>query len=284
MKNILFYKYVDIGNLEQLKEEQFKLCKSLNLLGTILVAKEGINGCLSGKVKDLDKYKKTLMKNKEFSNIKFKEGPANKHTFKRLHVRVRDEIVSSRFKANLRNKGKYIEPKQFKKLLDNNENIILLDARNNYEYNIGKFKDAMHLDLDTFREFSIKINQLKKIKNKKIITYCTGGVRCEKASAFLKENGFENVYQLHGGILTYGNECGNAHWEGKCFVFDTRGAVDIDPNNQSEPITQCVLCNLPNADLYNCALTSCDKWFVACGNCLEVLKGCCSKRCRNVLK
>lgn len=281
MKNILFYKYTYINNQEKFKEEQFNLCRSLNLLGTILVAKEGINGCLSGKVEDLKKYKKTLTKNKKFSDIKFKEGPTNKHTFKRLHVRIRDEIVSSKFNVDIKNKAQYIEPKQLKQLLDNNEDLVLLDARNNYEFDIGKFKDAIHLDLDTFRQFPTEINQLKNIKDKKIVIYCTGGVRCEKASAFLRENGFKDVYQLHGGILTYGKECGNAHWEGKCFVFDTRGAVDIDPNSQSEPITQCVLCNLPNADLHNCALTSCDKFFTACENCFKVLDGCCSKRCRS---
>jgi UPF0176 protein len=284
MKNILFYKYVDIEDLESFKEEQFELAKSLNLLGTILVAEEGINGCLSGKEKDLEEYKKLLTKDSRFSDIKFKEGGINKHSFKRLHVRIRKEIVSSSFMANLRNKAEYIEPKDLKKLLDSNEEVIMLDARNNYEYNIGKFKDAIHLDLDTFRELPSKLNQIKKLKNKKIVTYCTGGVRCEKASAFLKENGFENVYQVHGGILTYGQECGNEHWEGKCFVFDTRGAIDIDPNAQSEPITQCVLCNIPNADLHNCELTSCDKWFTACDDCIKFLEGCCSKKCRNDLQ
>lgn len=283
MKNILFYKYTDINNPGKFKEEQFNLCRSLNLLGTILVAKEGINGCLSGKVEDLKKYKKTLTENKKFSDTKFKEGPTNKHTFKRLHVRIRDEIVSSKFNVDIKNKAQYIEPKELKQLLDNNEDLVLLDARNNYEFDIGKFKDAIHLDLDTFRQFPTEINQLKNIKDKKIVTYCTGGVRCEKASAFLRENGFKDVYQLHGGILTYGKECGNAHWEGKCFVFDTRGAVDIDPNSQSKPITQCVLCNLPNADLHNCALTTCDKFFTACENCFKVLDGCCSKRCRGVM-
>ena len=281
MKNILFYKYVNIENPEQLKEEQFKLCKSLNLLGTILVANEGINGCLSGKEKYLEQYKKALIKNKKFSDIKFKEGITKKHAFKKMYVRVRDEIVSSRFKANIKKAAPYIEPKQLKQLMDNNEEIILLDARNNYEIKMGKFKNAIDLDLDTFRQFPKKLNQLKNLKNKKIVTYCTGGVRCEKASAFLKENGFDEVYQLQGGILSYGNECGNAYWEGKCFVFDTRGAVDIDPNSQSDPITQCVLCNLPNAELHNCSLTSCDKWFVACEGCLKVLNGCCSKGCRN---
>ena len=319
MKNILFYKYVDIENPEKLRQEQFKLASSLNLLGTILVAKEGINGCLSGNEKDLKEYKKALAKNKKFSDIKFKEGIAKNHTFRKLYVRLRNEIVSSKFNVDLKNKGKYIEPKELKILLDNNEKVILLDARNNYEYDIGRFKNAIHLNLDTFREFPEKIkelqgnnkksyntdknndkiknlnnnkNKLDKIsnkinyeflKNKKIITYCTGGVRCEKASALLKENGFDNVYQLHGGILTYGKECGNAHWEGKCFVFDTRGAIDIDPNSQSEPITQCVLCHLPNSDIHNCALTTCDRFFTACRDCFNVLKGCCSKRCRGEL-
>jgi len=310
MKNILFYKYVEIESPEQFMDKQLNLCNSLKLLGTILVANEGINGCLSGNENDLEEYKTILSKDKKLSDIKFKEGPANNHTFKKLHVRVRDEIISSRIKTNIEKSAPYIDPKQLKRLLDNNNDFVLLDARNNYEFDIGRFKGAMHLDLDTFRQFPGRIRELKNnkkiyninknnkknynlinnsendiinyesLKNKKIVTYCTGGVRCEKASAFLRENGFENVYQLHGGILTYGKEVGNSHWEGKCFVFDTRGAVDIDPNSQSEPITQCVLCNLPNADLYNCALTTCDKFFTACENCLKVLKGCCSKGCR----
>ena len=189
-----------------------------------------------------------------------------------------------------------------KRLLDNEKDIVLLDARNNYEYEIGRFKGAIHLDLDTFREFPMKIKQLQKttiqsskngiknskilknnenIKNKKIITYCTGGVRCEKASALLKEAGFENVYQLHDGIINYGKECGDSHWEGKCFVFDTRGAVDIDPNKKSEPITQCVLCHLPSGNLHQCSYVKCDKFFTACDKCLEILNGCCGKNCRN---
>ena len=166
MKNILFYKYIGIENPEQLKEEQFKLAKSLDLLGTILIAKEGINGCLSGNEKDLELYKKSLTKNKKFSGIKFKEGPTNKHTFRKLHVRVRDEIVPSKFNVDIKNKGKYIQPKELKKLLDDNENVVLLDARNNYEYNIGKFRNAIQLNLDTFRQFPTKITQLKKIINK----------------------------------------------------------------------------------------------------------------------
>ncbi len=123
---------------------------------------------------------------------------------------------------------------------------------------------------------------LEKFKNRKIVTYCTGGIRCEKASAYMKEMGFESVYQLHGGILTYGKECGNAFWEGKCFVFDERIAIDIDPHAVSEPITHCVLCRLPSASYHNCAHTKCDEYFIACEKCYAELEGCCSKNCRNI--
>ena len=283
MKNILFYKYVNLENLENLKEEQIKLCKSLSLLGTILLAKEGINGCVSGSDGGIRQYKKRLTKDKRFSGIRFKGGNINRHTFKKFHVRIRNEIVSSKFNVDIKNKGKYIEAKELKSLLDSNKDIFLLDARNNYEYEVGRFKGAIHLNIGTFRQFPSKISQLKKmgnIKNKKIIAYCTGGVRCEKASALLRESGFENVYQLHDGILNYGAECGNAHWEGKCFVFDERGAIDIGPNNKSEPVTQCALCHLPNSELHNCAFTKCDEFFTACEKCFEALKGCCSKNCR----
>ena len=321
MKNILFYKYVEIENPEKLRDEQIKLAKSLNLLGTVLIAKEGINGCVSGNDSEIDKYKKTLTSDKRFSDLKFKEADVLNHTFRKLYVRARNEIVSLKNPADLDKKGNYIEARELKHLLDNKRDIILLDARNNYEHEIGRFKGAVHLDIDTFREFPSKIKQLSNIinsiknkgitnnpkdnnyegyiknnktnttiknqkndedfKNKKIITYCTGGVRCEKASALLKEAGFENVYQLHDGIVNYGKECGDSYWEGKCFVFDTRGAIDIDPKKKSEPITQCALCHLPSGELHQCSYVKCDRFFTACDNCLEVLEGCCSKRCRN---
>ena len=162
MKNILFYKYIEIENPKELKNKQMQAGKSLNLLGTILIAKEGINGCVSGEDGSIEEYKKTLAKDSRFSDVKFKEGIANRHTFKKFHVRIRNEIVSSKFNVDIKNKGEYIEPKEFKKLLDNNEDVILLDARNNYEFDVGRFKGAIHLDLDTFREFSLKIKKLQR--------------------------------------------------------------------------------------------------------------------------
>jgi len=283
MKNILFYKYTNIKNPNIFRENQHKLCKQLNLLGTILIAKEGINGCLSGKDANIKKYMDAVHEDSKFSDVKFKITNTNKHNFKRLSVRIREEIVASRLKVDLKNAAPYVEPKELKKLLDKNEPLLLLDVRNKYEGKIGRFRKTVTIPLDTFRQLPNKINNIKNFKNKKIVTYCTGGVRCEKASAYLIEQGFTDVYQLHGGILNYGNEIGNEHWHGKCFVFDTRGAIEIDPHNPSKIISQCTLCHLPSTDYHNCVLTSCDKRFIACKDCKKTLKNCCSKNCRNEL-
>ena len=153
--------------------------------------------------------------------------------------------------------------------------------RNNYEAKIGRFRNAITLNLPTFRQLPELIKQLEPLKEKNIVTYCTGGVRCEKAVSLLKKHGFKFVKQLHGGILNYGKECSDAYWEGKCFVFDTRGAVNIDPEKQSEPITQCEMCRLPCDAYHNCRITSCDRRFIACEACIKILNGCCSKNCRH---
>ncbi|MBL7055367.1 rhodanese-related sulfurtransferase [Candidatus Woesearchaeota archaeon] len=281
MKNILFYKYVEIKNPLQLKEKQLELCEELNLLGTVLLAEEGINGCLSGKGEDTDRYKQELKSDKRFSDVEFKEGLVEDHTFKRLSVRIRKEIVTSNLDTDMGNKADYIEPKELKKLLDSGEDLILVDIRNSYEYNIGRFKNAVEMPMDVHREFPQALKKIENKKDCKIVTYCTGGVRCEKSTAYMKDQGFENIRQLHGGIINYGKECGNEHWEGKCFVFDTRGAIDIDPKNHAELVSQCTLCNIPSADYHNCAVVECDERFIACEKCIKVLDGCCSKNCRN---
>lgn len=281
MKNILFYKYVNIEDPQKCRDELFTLCQSLDTKGKILVAEEGINGCISGTETNLEKFKKELTN--RFSDIVFKEDNTNQHTFKKIFVRVRKEIITSKFGIKLENKAPYVEPKQLKEWLDNNEDLIMVDARNDYEVHVGKFKNAIDSNIQVFTQWP-KILDILKDKNKKIVTYCTGGIRCEKASAVLIENGFKNVFQLQGGILTYGKECGNAHWEGKCFVFDERGAADIDPNNQSEPISTCITCRTPTINYHNCSYITCDKMFIACPKCNEQLAGCCSKNCRNIMQ
>ena len=154
MKNILFYKYVKIKSPTKLREQQFKLCKKLKLKGTILIAKEGINGSLSGTEAKIKKYMALLRK--ELS-IEFKITKTNQHNFKRLSVRIRKEIVASRLKVNVKKAAPYVEPQELKEWLDNKEDMIMLDARNNYEIKIGKFKNAKTLQLDTFRQLSKKL-------------------------------------------------------------------------------------------------------------------------------
>ncbi len=271
-------------DLEKFRIKHLALCKRLGLKGRVLIAAEGINGNLTGEEQKIEEYKQAMQKDPLFVNVEFKEGITSKHNFKKMFVRIRQEIVTSGFTIDTTNKGKYLTPQELKQWYKGNEDFVIVDARNDYEYKIGRFKNAVDLNLKTFREFPKAIDKIKQFKNKKIITYCTGGVRCEKASAYLKQHGFSNVYQLKGGIIKYGEEVGNKHWEGKCFVFDTRGAIDIDPKEQTKPLTQCVLCNIPCDIYYNCAYTKCDERFIACETCVKTLNYCCSKACRNQAK
>ncbi len=281
MRNILFYKYVPIENLEQFRDEHWDFCRSLNLLGKILIADEGINGCLTGTVENTQAYMDAMGKDPRFADMAFKMGNTNQHNFKKMIVRIRKEIVTSHLDVTPDQAAPYIEPEQLKKELDEGKELILIDARNLYEANIGKFKGAITPDVDVFSQWPEAVEKLKNLKDKPIVTYCTGGIRCEKASAHMIKQGFTNVRQLHGGIIRYGELCSNEHWEGKCFVFDTRGAVEIDPKKQTEPITQCTLCNLPNDTYHNCAFVDCDKRFISCEKCHAVLEGCCTKNCKN---
>ncbi|MAG47826.1 hypothetical protein CL617_04425 [archaeon] len=281
MKNILFYKYTNVNRLKKLQEELLSKSKSLGLLGKILIAKEGVNGCVSGKDEDIKKIKDYITL--KFGKVEFKESKVLKHTFKKMFVRIRDEIISTHYKSNLENKAEYIEPKELKKLLDSKDEVIMVDARNAYESEIGRFENAITPKIDVFSEWPKAVSKLGKNKEKLIVTYCTGGVRCEKASAYMVEQGFTNVKQLHGGIIRYGKTVGVDHWEGKCFVFDHRGAVSI---NEEEPklISQCAICHIPSDNQENCAKVECDKFFVVCEKCYAKFDNCCSRRCKNEIQ
>lgn len=285
MLNVTFYKYVQIENPDQLKETLQDLCKSLNIMGRILLGSEGINAAITGEEKSIELFESAIKEVQEFSDIDFKKTITKGHDFKKLTIRIKKEIVTSRFEGvKIEKKANYIEPKELKRALDNKEDVILVDARNDYEYKIGRFRNAINPEIKIFREWPEavkKLNEIKEIENKKIVTYCTGGIRCEKASAYLQEQGFDNVFQLHGGIIKYGLECGDTHWEGKCFVFDNRGAVSIDPNKNADPVSQCNLCKIPSDTYHNCSVIECDKRFISCEKCFNTLQGCCSKMCRN---
>jgi len=280
MKQVVssFYKYTAIENSEKLKNKLFKLCTSLDIKGRILVGKEGINGSVCGYQENIEKFKKELKKISSFSGMEFKEQETQKNAFGRLYVSVRKEIVHLGLDVDLKNTARFLAPKELKELLDKKEDIVLLDTRNNYETKIGRFKNAIELGIENFRDFPKKISQIEDYKNKKIVTYCTGGIRCEKASALLIENGFSNVSQLKGGILNFGKEFPDTYWEGKCFVFDERIAINLNRKDKGM-LAACELCGKNGEDYINCHNLDCDRLFSCCDECKTSFNASCSEEC-----
>ena len=280
---LLFYCYTKINNPEKFREKHHFFCIENNIRGRIIISSEGINGTVSGKIEDCEKYMNNFKKNKLFKDLEFKIDNYNSNAFQKLHVRLKNEIVNSGIKNVdvTKEKGKYIEPSEFKEILINEpKDTIILDVRSNYEHEIGKFKNAITLDLENFRFFSDKIVEIEKAidKSKKVITYCTGGIKCEKASSFLIKNGFKNVYQLHGGIIKYGIEEGGENFHGKCYVFDNRIVKDINKINPTV-ISKCLVTGEKTDRMVNCANAECNKHFPLSEKGAEKFKGCCSKEC-----
>lgn len=277
---LLYYCYTRIEDPEEFREQHHLLCINLNLRGRIIIAHEGINGTVSGLESDCAEYMRLVKSDSRFANIDFKIEHHHQHAFQKLNVRVKPEIVHS----SLRNidptkkTGIHLSPSEFKKIKDS-EDVVLLDVRSNYEHRLGKFKNAVTLDIENFREFPGKIKELEKYKGKKIITYCTGGIKCEKASAYLLEQGFENVYQLHGGIIKYGLEEGGEDFEGKCYVFDNRVATEVNKVNPTV-LSICYVCKKPSDRMVNCANPECNLHVPICESCGWELEGACSEACK----
>ena len=278
-----FYKYINLDNASEFRQKHLEFCLSLGLKGRILVGNEGINGCIYGTKAQIEEYKKELRKNPLFRDVEFKDQIAEKPAYRKLFVRVRKEIVHSELKVDLKKTGKFLTPSQLKEMLDKNEDVVLLDMRNDYEFKIGKFRDAITLPMKNFRELPEAAKKIENLKEKKIVAYCTGGIRCEKATAYLNEIGFRDVSQIKGGILKYGEEFPDTYWEGKCFVFDDRLAVEINKKNIN-PLTECVWCNKKYDDYLNCHNLDCDKLFVCCEECREKCNKSCCEECAKATK
>lgn len=280
-KVLLFYKYVKYENPEKFREVHYEFCKDNNILGRIFIAEEGINGTVSGLIEDIENYKIHLKSFPEFSDIIFKEDPADEHAFYKLHVRVKTEIINTgRLSADPNNGGKRLKPEQLREFYDSGKEFIIVDARNNYESVIGKFKNAVTPDMDNFREWPEVVENLKEYKDKTVVTYCTGGIRCEKASAYMVEQGFKDVYQLDGGIVTYTKKYPDTFWEGSVFVFDERRIVSPNTSQKLEHIGICYYCGGKTSYYINCHNQDCDKIIVTCHDCKVKNEYCCSDKCR----
>ena len=279
---ILYYNYTPIPETEAYREKHHLFCIENNLLGRIIVAPEGLNGTVSGLTEDCQNYMTWLENDPLFAgtNFDFKVEENEAHTFVKLHVRVKEEIVNSDLGVNPHVRtGKHLTPANFKEMYHNDPEVVLVDMRSNYEHNVGKFKGAITFDMENLRELPDHIKEIEHLKNKKIITYCTGGIKCEKASAYLLERGFENVYQLHGGIIKYGLEEGGEDFEGKCYVFDNRVTTDVNAVNPAV-ISKCYICETHSDFMVNCANPECNAHLAICPSCLKVMDGACSDECQ----
>lgn len=280
-KVILYYCYAAIEDADQFRDEHHLLCLELDLRGRIIISKEGLNGTVSGSIENVDEYMKRVKADPRFADTDFKEDFHETHAFKKLNVRHKSEIVhSSLSHINPRIKtGAYVEPQAFREMIKNEEDIVILDVRSNYEHELGKFKNAVTLDIENFRDFPKKVKELEQYKDKKIVTYCTGGIKCEKASAFLLEQGFENVHQLHGGIIKYGLEAEGEDFEGKCYVFDNRLSVDVNKVNP-KVVSRCFVCDTLSDRMVNCANPTCNAHVAICEKCGVEMEGACSTACK----
>ena len=244
--NIAGYKFEPLDNPIDLVSTYQRKCDELLLKGSMLISKNGINFSLSGTQQAIDTIVAFLEEDKRFLNIPLKVTYSDEQPFRRMKVRLKREIISlGRKDINPRKlTGERISPQDLKNLLDNKEDVLVLDTRNEYETRVGKFKNAIDLNLDTFRDFPKAIESLpEEYKDKQIVMYRTGGIRCEKASAVMIKAGFADVKQLEGGVLDYFKETGGAYWEGDCFVFDERVALDTKLN-ETEYI-YCYICREP---------------------------------------
>lgn len=281
---LLYYQYTTIEDPELFAKQHLAFCESLNLHGRILVANEGINGTLSGRVADTKRYMEAMHQDERFKEMLFKLDPAPEHAFKKMHVRPRKELVSLNLEQDinpLEQTGDYLSPKEFKEAILDEETVVI-DARNDYEYDLGHFRGAIRPEIRSFRELPQWIQENKeKFMDKRVVTYCTGGIRCEKFSGWLVREGFKDVGQLHGGIATYGKdpEVQGDLWDGAMYVFDERISVPIN-RKEHVVVGRDWFDGKPCERYVNCANPYCNRQMLCSEqNEEKYLRGC-SHECR----
>jgi len=283
---MIFYKYVVIPDVEGIKKWQEKLCQSLQLKGRIILAKEGINATLAGEKRLLDKYIEIMNKHQLFGAIDYKLSEGSKEHFPRLSIKIKQEIVRlgiSPEQLRAENAGAHLTPKQVHELLENKpDDLIILDARNQCEWEIGRFKDAITPQITYFRELPAYIDKnIDAFKDKKVLMYCTAGVRCERATAYLKEkNVAKEVYQIKGGIHRYIEQYPDGFFRGKNYVFD--GRISVESNN--DILSICFSCKKECNEYINCNNTRCNRQYISCEPCQKKLHGFCSDDCVKIVE
>jgi len=279
-----FYTYASVENPRAFRDELYKNCSLLNVFGRIYVAQEGINAQVSVPAKCLENFKEYLFSIPILNNVRLNTAVDDDgKSFWVLKIKVRDKIVADGImdpRFNMSKEGKYVDAESFNRLTSDPETIVV-DMRNHYEYEVGHFENALEIPSDTFREqLPMAVSMLEEKKDKNIIMYCTGGIRCEKASAWMLHNGFKNVFHLEGGIIHYANKVKEQHlpnkFKGKNFVFDGRLGEMVG----DEVISRCHQCGNPCDRHTNCANEGCHLLFIQCSTCAKKFDACCSAQCQ----
>lgn len=262
---LLYYLFVRLDDPESIAEEQLSWCRELGLKGRIIVAHEGINGTASGLREGAQEYIRRMNAHPAFAATEFKIDDHASHAFRRLSVKVRPEIVTLGEEVDVpEHTGVHLSPAEFRAKLDD-PNALILDIRNDYEYEMGHFRGAVRPPIETFKEFPDWLRtQFAEAKNRPVLTYCTGGIRCEKLTALLRLEGFEDVYQLNGGIVTYAKdpEVKGEGFEGDCFMFDDRLSVPVGP-----AVSKCEKCGTASSRYVNCSNVDCNRLYFLCEDC-----------------
>ncbi len=284
---LLYYKYTPIENPEDLRKSHLDFAKANNLKGRIIIATEGINGAVEGDKKDIDAYVNWLKSQDQFSDVHFKYSTGDGTTFPKLSVKVRSEIVAGRLgEWDIKPwevTGKYLTADELHTWIKTNKKFFIVDMRNSYEHEVGHFKGSIFAPMQTFTDLPNVLPLLAKIKpDDPIVTVCTGGVRCEKASGFLIKHGFKNVFQLYGGIITYMEKYPGEDFLGSLYTFDQRIVMAFNYDDPKRTIVgKCKVCAKPSENYTNCADPFCNRHYIACKDCLKNGKVKCPMGCRD---
>ncbi len=239
--------------------------------GRMIVAKEGINGTFEGTTENTEKYMEIMKADPRFADIHWKKSPGTGDAFPRLSVKVRNEIVSLHLHENDFDPnevtGVHLKPDELKQWYDEGREFYIVDMRNDYELKVGKFEGTIFPGLQNFRDLRERVVELENLKDKTVLTVCTGGVRCEKASGFLKKQGFNDVYQLDGGIVSYMEKYPGKDFKGSLYVFDNRITMHFNTPENLTIIGNCEKCNVPSERYVNCANLMCHRHFLVCRDC-----------------
>lgn len=285
---VLFYKYTKIKNPELEVARQRAALEVLGITGRFIVAEEGINGTGEGTTENVAKYVEWMKSQKQYKDIHWKLSAGAGDSFPKLSVKVRSEIVSLHLGEKDLNPnkvtGKRLAPSQLHDWYENKKDFVVVDMRNDYELLSGKFENTIFPGLENFRDLKEKIAEIGDLKDKTVVTVCTGGVRCEKASGYLVNEGFKDVYQLDGGIVSYMAAHPSAHYKGSLYVFDKRVTMHFNDPDKHEMIGRCGRCDAASERYVNCDNLMCHKHFIECENCTEKEGGkFCSVACKETV-